>query len=290
MPRLCTFSIVACDPADGACGVAVASRFPAVGARVPWAAADAGAVATQSYANTSYGPRGLERMRRGESAAQALQALLADDPGRAQRQAGLVDRRGGAATFSGEACLDWSGGLTGEGWAVQGNILAGPQVVEAMAAAFTAAPGDLGDRLLAALLAGDRAGGDRRGRQSAALLAVKPEAGYGGFDDIWLDYRVDDHPDPVPRLGELLGLHRLYFGVTPPEQRLPLAGEHARRLQRIMSRLGHYQGPDHGRLDDPTRRALEAFLGNENFEERVDLAAGRIDPPVLDYLYKTFPD
>ena len=290
MPRLSTFSIVAHDPADGACGVAVASRFPAVGARVPWVAADAGAVATQSYANTSYGPRGLEGMRRGQSAAQALQTLLAEDPGRAQRQVGIVDAHGRAATFTGAECLAWAGGLAGEGWAVQGNILAGPGVVEAMAGAFSSAPGDLGDRLLAALLAGDRAGGDRRGRQSAAILVAKAAAGYGGFDDIWLDYRVDDHPDPVVRLGELLALHRLYFGSTPPEQRVAIEGETARRLQRIMSGRGFYDGPDHGRLDEPTRKALEAFLGNENFEERVDLAAGRIDPPVLDHLFKAYTD
>ena len=178
---LSTFSIVGFDPREQAWGIAVASKFPAVGAVVPWAAADVGAVATQSYANTTYGPLGLEMMGAGKSAQQALDALVNKDAERDSRQAGLVDAKGEAATFTGEDCLPWAGGTTGEYFAAQGNILTGPETVEAMVATFLGSEGDLPARLLASLLAGDRAGGDRRGRQSAALFVVKPKGGYAGF-------------------------------------------------------------------------------------------------------------
>lgn len=288
MPRLSTFSIAAFDPDDGAWGVAVASKFPAVGAVVPWAKSGAGAVATQAMGNTSFGTRGLEMMAAGRSAPETLDALLADDVGREHRQVGAVDAAGRAATFTGKECLAWAGGRTGEHFAIQGNILTGPEVVDAMAQAFRSDSGDLADRLMAALLAGDRAGGDRRGRQSAALFVVKPQAGYGGFNDIWLDYRVDDDPDPVPRLVELLAIHRLYFGKSPADDQIPIAGEVATQLQRIMASLGYYGGPVSGAYDETTRSALMAFIGNENFEDRTDFAAGQIDRPVFDYLLRKF--
>ena len=288
MPRLSTFSIAAFDPDDGAWGVAVASKFPAVGAVVPWAKSGAGAVATQAMGNTSFGARGLEMMAAGRSAPETLDALLADDVGREHRQVGAVDAAGQAASFTGKECLAWAGGRTGEHFAIQGNILTGPEVVDAMAQAFRPDSGDLADRLMAALLAGDRAGGDRRGRQSAALFVVKPQAGYGGFNDIWLDYRVDDDPDPVPRLVELLAIHRLYFGKSPADDQIPIAGEVATQLQRIMASLGYYGGPVSGAYDETTRSALIAFIGNENFEDRTDFAAGQIDRPVFDYLLRKF--
>jgi uncharacterized Ntn-hydrolase superfamily protein len=288
LPRLSTFSIAAFDPDDGAWGVAVASKFPAVGAVVPWAKSGAGAVATQAMGNTSFGTRGLEMMAAGRSAPETLDALLADDVGREHRQVGAVDAAGRAATFTGKECLAWAGGRTGEHFAIQGNILTGPEVVDAMAQAFRPDSGDLADRLMAALLAGDRAGGDRRGRQSAALFVVKPQAGYGGFNDIWLDYRVDDDPDPVPRLVELLAIHRLYFGKSPADDQIPIAGEVATQLQRIMASLGYYGGPVSGAYDETTRSALIAFIGNENFEDRTDFAAGQIDRPVFDYLLRKF--
>jgi uncharacterized Ntn-hydrolase superfamily protein len=288
LPRLSTFSIAAFDPDDGAWGVAVASKFPAVGAVVPWAKSGAGAVATQAMGNTSFGARGLEMMAAGRSAPETLDALLADDVGREHRQVGAVDAAGQAATFTGKECLAWAGGRTGEHFAIQGNILTGPEVVDAMAQAFGSDSGDLADRLMAALLAGDRAGGDRRGRQSAALFVVKPQAGYGGFNDIWLDYRVDDDPDPVPRLVELLAIHRLYFGKSPADDQIPIAGEVATQLQRIMASLGYYGGPVSGAYDETTRSALMAFIGNENFEDRTDFAAGQIDRPVFDYLLRKF--
>lgn len=288
MTRPSTFSIVAYSPDEEAWGVAVASKFPAVGALVPWAKAGAGAVATQSYANVSFGPTGLELMAAGHTAQETLDLLLAQDQEANLRQIGVVDASGGAATFTGEGCFDWAGGQTGGSFAIQGNILAGPQVIDAMAEAFQEAQGDLPGRLMAALMAGDRAGGDRRGRQSAALLVVKPEGGYGGYTDRWVDYRVDDHEDPVMKLSELLELHRLYFGSSEEGDRLPIEGEIAVELQKIMLTHGYYEGEPHGQLDEPTRAALRRFIGNENFEDRTDVESGVIDRPVYDYLVKRF--
>ena len=288
MPRPSTFSIVACDLGEKAWGVAVASKFPAVGAVVPWAQAGAGAVATQSYANTSFGPRGLELMAAGLSAEATLAKLLEGDEEREKRQVGLVDAQGHAATFTGYECFAWAGGLTGPGYAIQGNILAGEQVIGAMQKAFLETKGSLPSRLHAALLAGDRAGGDRRGRQSAAIYVVKPNGGYGGFIDRWIDYRVDDHAAPLPRLGELLELHELYFGKSAEHERVALKGESLRQLQGIMIHLGYMQGKADSAYDEPTQTALRAFTGNENFEERCDLEAGWIDRPVLEYLLKKF--
>ncbi len=286
--RLSTFSLAAWDPVDRAWGVAVASKFPAVGARVPWAASGAGAVATQSYANTTFGPRGLAAMRGGMSAEHTLAALLGGDPERERRQVGLVDAAGRSATYTGSECPAWAGGRAGEGYAAQGNILTGAPVVDALVEAFLSASGDLPGRLMAALLAADHAGGDRRGRQSAALYVVKAGAGYGGLDDIWIDYRVDDHVDPVHRLGELLDIHRLYFGKSPPEEELAMEGETLIQLQAMARRQGHYQGEAHGRWDASTRAAMEAFIGNENFEDRTDFVRRRIDRPVFEYLRARF--
>lgn len=279
-----TFSIVAYDPGENTWGVAVASKFLGVGAIVPWAQAGAGAVATQALANTSYGLRGLEMMSQGKTAAETLAVLLAEDDQSAHRQVGLVDARGGSATFTGSACYDWAGGVSGPNFAVQGNILTGEKVVQAMAQTFRSLQGNLTWRLYHALYAGDREGGDRRGRQSAAILVVKPGGGYGGFTDRLADYRVDDHPDPVQRLGQILELHDLYFGKSPAEDQVELSGDPLARLQEILNRLGYYAGEANGQLDPPTRNALEAFLGNENFEERVDFTANRIDRPVFEYL------
>ena len=283
-----TFSIVACDLDEKSWGVAVASKFPAVGAVVPWAQSGAGAVATQSYANTSFGPRGLQLMDSGLSAEATLAELLKDDEAREQRQVGLVDKQGLAATFTGYECFEWAGGLTGPGYAIQGNILVGELVILAMQRTFVETKGSLPTRLHAALLAGDRAGGDRRGRQSAALYVVKPNAGYGGFIDRWIDYRVDDHEDPVPRLGQLLELHELFFGKSEEKDRAPLKGEPLKQLQEILIHLDYLEGKADGTYDELTKAALRDFLGNENFEERCDLEAGWIDRPVLEYLVEKF--
>jgi uncharacterized Ntn-hydrolase superfamily protein len=266
-----TFSIVARD--GDRWGVAVASKFLAVGAVVPGVQPPLGAIATQSYANPRYIPDGFARLAEGMSASEALAALVAADDGREQRQAGIVDGDGHAATYTGGECMDWAGGVTGPGYAIQGNILAGPDVVTAMEQAYLGTAGEpLADRLYAALLAGDRAGGDRRGRQSAALVIGGVGAGYGGGSDIAMDLRADDHHDPVIELGRLMGLHELLFGETA--EWLALEGEIAHRLREALDSLG-YTDPD---LD----HALFEAAGVENLEER--LRPGHIDPVVLAHL------
>lgn len=277
-----TFSIVACDLKEKTWGIAVASKFPAVGSVVPWASAEAGALATQSFANTSFGPRGLEMMAGGVSAKETLAKLLMDDPGRDLRQVGLVDLKGRAATYTGSGCFPWAGGVSGKGYAIQGNILASAKVVPAMEKKFLVTKGDLPTRLHAALLAGDRAGGDKRGRQSAAIYVVKPKGGYGGFVDRWIDYRVDDHEDPVLRLDELLELHHLYFDKSPVNERLLLKGKALEQITLILKQAGYI------RKNRSFTDSFNEFIGNENFEERADPDAQWIDKPVMKYLLKNF--
>jgi uncharacterized Ntn-hydrolase superfamily protein len=277
-----TFSIVACDLEEQTWGVAVASKFPAVGAVVPWAQAEVGAVATQSFANTSFGPRGLALMGTGLSAHETLSRLLEDDPDKELRQVGLVDARGGSVSFTGENCFAWAGGVSGKGYAIQGHILASARVVPAMEKVFLKTKGSLPTRLHTALLAGDRAGGDKRGRQSAAIYVVKPKGGYGGYLDRWLDYRVDDHEDPVPRLGELLEMHDLYFGKSPESERVELKDGPLMQLTQILERQGYLK------KKKSFRDGFNEFIGNENFEERADPQARWIDEPVLKYLLKKF--
>ena len=271
-----TFSIVARSADGRSHGVAVASKFLAVGAAVPVAEADIGALATQSYANLAYRPQGLALLRTGVSAADVVAGLTAADPGRDQRQLGVVGATGDGATYTGSGCHDWAGGIAGDGYAIQGNILAGKQVVvamvEAWAAGDPAAP--LARRLLAALAAGDRAGGDRRGRQSAALLVVARGQGYGGTSDIVADLRVDDHSEPVPELGRLLDLHALYFDKPDPATLLDLTGPLADEVRAMLAALGHRNRD----LDT----ALASWAGVENLEER--LVPGQVDPLVLEHL------
>lgn len=210
-PVVATFSIVARNPETGELGVAVQSKFVAVGAVVPWAKAGVGAVATQSYANTTYGPRGLELMAKGVAPEEILKQLTAEDPQRERRQVGVVDAKGKSATFTGSACLAWAGGVAEEDLACQGNILAGEGVVAAMRKAYRESGGDFGDRLLAALQAGQDAGGDTRGKQSAALLIVRDGWGYGGLSDRYRDLRVDDHAEPIAELKRIYDVHRSIF-------------------------------------------------------------------------------
>jgi uncharacterized Ntn-hydrolase superfamily protein len=277
-----TFSIVGRSTDGTALGVAVASKFLAVGAAVPAAESHAGAIATQSYANLAYRPDGLAMLRSGRSAPDTLAALTAADALRAQRQAGIVDRDGRSASFTGEECNSWAGGRTGPDYAVQGNILTGPEVVEAMERAWLtsdpAAP--LSRRLLAALTAGDEAGGDRRGRQSAALLVVTPGGGYGGGSDVYADLRVDDSPNPVPELVRLLGLHDVFFGSTDPEELRPLEGRLLDEVNGLLVQVGH---PPRGDGAGAVRAALWDWAGVENLEGRVP-EAPVIDPVVLQVL------
>ncbi|HEX5689767.1 MAG TPA: DUF1028 domain-containing protein [Roseiflexaceae bacterium] len=280
---IATFSIVARDPQNGDLGVAVASKFLAVGSVVPWARAGVGAIATQALANLTYGPNGLALLEHGRTAQETLDELLAGDEQREHRQVGIVDAQGGAAAHTGAACMDWAGHLVGDGFAAQGNILAGAQVVQAIADTFTSAQGELAERLLAALQAGDTAGGDRRGRQSAALYVARAGGSYGGVLDRYVDLRVDDHPDPVPELARLLRLHRFY--LTPPRKNdmLPVDAALTRELRELLGRAGYYDGPTDGEYDAATHAALERYGAVENLEERL-ISSTHIDPQVLDYL------
>lgn len=281
--RFGTFSIVACDLAAGEWGGAVASKFLAVGAVVLHARAGVGAVATQSYANTSYGPRGLDAMAAGAAAADTLRILTAADDGRDHRQAGIVDARGTSATYTGDQCQPWAGGLAGDGFTCQGNILTGEGVVRAMADAFPVATGPLSRRLLAALRAGDLAGGDRRGRQSAALLVVRAGGGYAGFNDRYIDLRVDDHPDPVASLEHLLDLHELYFLPPAPEDIMDVDAALCGELQAGLARLGYWRGPRDGKWSHELEEALGSYAGVENLEERLRQGP-HLDAKVLAYL------
>lgn len=206
-----TFSIVGYDPVNGDLGIAVQSKFFAVGAVVPWAEAGVGAIATQSWANTTYGPRGLELLKIGLSAKQTLDHLIKDDTGKNTRQVGIVDANGNVSNYTGEECHDWAGAISGEHFTAQGNILAGEEVVEAMGASFEKSKGELADRLLDALIVGQEKGGDKRGQQSAALYVVRKNGGYSGFNDRYVDLRVDDHEKPIAELQRLLNIHKKFF-------------------------------------------------------------------------------
>lgn len=276
-----TFSIVARAADGGALGVAVASKFLGAGAAVPAALADVGAVATQSYANLAYRPQALALLATGVPATETVAGLIAADTGPVDhRQVGVVGTEGPGATFTGPACHEWAGGTAGDGYAVQGNMLAGPQVVERMRTTWLAGTGQtrLAYRLLDALRAGDEAGGDRRGRQSAALLVVAKGQGYGGTSDVLVDLRVDDHPDPVTELARLLDLHTLYFGRPDPATLLDLAGDLVAEVRGLLTALGHPAGPAPADLDE----ALASWAGIANLEERI--VAGRVDPLVLEQL------
>ena len=286
-----TFSVVARDQETGDLGIAVQSKFLAVGAVVPWAKAGAGAVATQAWANTSFGPDGLALMAKGVPAQYALDRLVASDPGSAHRQVGVVDARGQAATFTGSQCTHWAGGRTGPGYApgyaCQGNILVSEATVAAMAETFERTPGELWDRLVAALEAGQKAGGDSRGQQSAALLVVREGGGYASRNDRFIDLRVDDHPAPIEELQRLLLLHKLYLFPSNPADLIPIDERIARELQAVLRKEGHYSGPASGIYDDATQMAMRRLIGIENLEERWH-EDRRIDRDVLEYLRHKF--
>jgi uncharacterized Ntn-hydrolase superfamily protein len=224
----------------------------------------------------------LELLSQGLSADETLAKLLQEDADRELRQVGLVDAQGRSATFSGAGCFPWAGGVGGKGYAIQGNILKSAKVVPAIEKAFLKTKGSLPTRLHAALLAGDRAGGDKRGRQSAAIYVAKPKAGYGGFVDRWIDYRVDDHEDPVLRLAELLEMHELYFGKSPASERVAIKGKTLQQVSDILTHAGYLKKSKN------FRNAFNEFIGNENFEERADPEAQWIDKPVLKYLTKRY--
>ena len=284
--KLSTFSLVALDPANGDLGIAVASKVLAVGSVVPWAQAGVGAIATQAWANTSYAPRALEMLKQGMTPEQIGNALTASDEAATQRQFGIVDAQGRAFTFTGQDCFSWAGGRVGKNYAAQGNILAGAAVVDALAETFEQARGDLADRLLEALTAGQAAGGDKRGQESAALLVVRAGGGYGGFNDRYLDLRVDDHPTPIDELKRLLDLHRLYFNRPNPDDLITIDESLARELQSMMARRG-YNVTVSGVWDEASQSAFREFGGVENLEERLQ-DGPFIDKVVLEFLRQRF--
>ena len=308
-----TYSIVARDRLTGDLGVAVQSRFLAVGSVVPWARAGVGAIATQSYANVAYGPDGLALLAGGADATTTIARLVEPDTLREQRQVGVVDARGGSASHTGRSCFAWAGGRTGPDYAAQGNILAGAAVVDGLADTFAAGGLPFPELLVACLAAADAAGGDRRGRQSAALLVVREGGGYGGGNDRWIDLRVDDHADPIGELARLLDLTHLYMERPTAAELVAVDGGLAGELRDHLSRLGwdpaipgsHVYvpmwpdeaetGAEQGRpsVGDPRpipdgwdpawQERLLAWMAVENLEERT-AASGWIDPRVLAYL------
>jgi len=289
MKAIATFSIVAHDAQRQEWGVAVQSKFLAVGAVVGWARAGVGAVATQSYANLMYGPGGLELMAGGMDADTVIKTLTAPDEDRAMRQVGVVDAQGNAAAFTGDECYDWAGHIVGQGYACQGNILV-PGTVEAMAQRFEEVRGKNGELatwLVEALAAGQEAGGDKRGRQSAAVLVVRQGGGYGGNNDRYLDLRVDDHREPIAELQRLLQLHHLFFQETNPDDLVPLAAV-AGELQLLLQDTGYYEGAASGEFDEETRRALRELVGTENLEERWDGKGDLIDRQVVSFLQEKY--
>jgi uncharacterized Ntn-hydrolase superfamily protein len=314
-----TYSIVALDPATGALGIAVQSKFLAVGAVVPWAKAGVGAVATQSFANVTYGPDGLGLLRGGANAQEALDRIVGADALRSQRQVGIVDAAGHSATHTGDECFSWAGGQAGPGFAAQGNILAGPGVVDGLVDTLLAGGRPFPELLVACLAAADAAGGDRRGREGAALLVVRDGGGYGGGNDRWIDLRVDHHDDPIGELGRLLDLQRLYLDRPAAEDLMPITEGLARELTSLMQAIGAEPGGRFGNMFQPKwqadglsgpsagssagsplaqrpvtgtprelpdgwtpewHAALEDWMGVVNLEERT-AAAGWIDPRVL---------
>ena len=277
-PRVvATYSIVACDLDTGQWGVAVQSKFLAVGSVVPWAEPQVGAIATQSWANPRYGPDGLALLRTGKTADEAVAELTAADEGREHRQLGIVDGTGRPATFTGTECQEWAGGRTGDFYAAQGNILVSAATVDALATTFERNSHlELAERLLECLAAAQAAGGDRRGQQSASLLVVEKDAGYAKLSDTVVDLRVDDHPHPIVELRRLYALHQEIFGVTPAEDWLEVDDALAAELRERLSKLGYRDQLDKAFLD---------WAGTENLEERVD-GVERVDPVVLDALRK----
>ncbi|HLS35822.1 MAG TPA: DUF1028 domain-containing protein [Bacillota bacterium] len=276
-----TFSIIGYDPETEELGIAVQSKFLGVGAVVPWAKAGVGAVATQSYANPAYGPDGLALMEQGKTAEEALKTLVEADEGRSLRQAGMMDAKGGAATYTGEDCYDWAGGRIGENCVAQGNILVSGATVDAMVDTFEQTEGDLADRLLVALDAGQGAGGDKRGMQSAAIYVVKEKGGYLEANDRYVDLRVDEHPDPIKELIRIYKLQQLYFAGPKEEDVLTVEGEVKQQIASQLQALGQLETTE---VDDDTfYEALTSFIRTENFERR-ELERGKIDRAILEYM------
>jgi uncharacterized Ntn-hydrolase superfamily protein len=301
-----TFSIVGVDPSNGDVGVAVQSKFPNLRPIVPWAEANVGAIATQSFINVAYGPKGLALLRNGATAEEALKILIANDSGREVRQVGLIDAKGNAASWTGKECFDWAGSnaggnvggkgamVTGRGFAAQGNTLVGKETVEALARTFTQTQGSLADKLVAALVAGGKAGGDRRGEQSAALLVKRKGAGYDGTTDDLVDISIYDHAKPLQELERLYKLHKLYYFRTDPKNLLLIDASICKELQGILVDREYkgfvfYDGPVNGIFDAKTKKALQDFMGWENYDIRIR-DDQQIDREVLEDIRKNYAE
>lgn len=305
-PFASTFSIVGVDLATGDIGVAVQSKFPNVRPIVPWAEAGVGAIATQSFVNVSYGARGLALLRNGATAEEALRILIANDTGREVRQVGIVDSKGNSASWTGRECFDWAGGITGSsiggkgmvitgrGFAAQGNTLVGKETVEALARTFQETKGTLADKLVAAIVAGGKAGGDRRGEQSAGLLVKRKGAGYDGTTDDLIDISIYDHARPLQELERLYKLHKLYYFRTDLKNLVKIDANICKELQTIMSNKPYkgflfYDGPVNGVFDAKTKKALQDFMGWENYDIRIR-DDDQIDQEVLSDIRKNYAD
>lgn len=278
-----TFSIVAADPETGEVGVAVQSKFLAVGSVVPWAKANVGAVATQSWANTAYGPEGLAFLEKGLSPEEVIDKLVAGDPGRNLRQVAVINLEGEASAFTGHECYDWAGHKIGKHHSCQGNILVSEKTVSEMSKVFEESEGPLAERMLKAISAAQHAGGDSRGKQSAAIYVLQEGAGYGGYNDVKVDLRVDDHPEPIEELQRLYELHKMY--TAPSEEKLAIEGD---VLETVVERLVNTDllaSVDHSSYDAEVKEALKTFVLRENFDDHWSEDA-LIDETVLDYLKK----
>ena len=278
-----TFSIVGADPKTGEVGVAVQSKFLAVGAVVPWAKANVGAVATQSWANTEYGPEGLRLLEEGLTPEEVISKLISDDPGRSLRQVAIINAQGEASAFTGEECFDWAGHKTGKHYSAQGNILVSEETVTAMSASFEQSTDPLAERLIKALAAAQHAGGDSRGKQSAAVYVVQEGAGYGGYNDVKVDLRVDDHPEPIEELLRLYELHKI-FGESTDEQ-LEIEGDLFEEVVSHLVRRGLLDSTDQAGYNDTVKEALKTFTLRENFDDRWT-EERLIDEVVLEHLRK----
>jgi uncharacterized Ntn-hydrolase superfamily protein len=261
-----TFSIVGADPNTGELGIAVQSKFLAVGSVVPWAKANVGAIATQSWANTTYGPEGLKLLEQDYSPNEVVDQLVKDDPGRAFRQFAVINAKGEVSAYTGEDCFDWAGHKVGVNHSAQGNILVSEETVTAMSRTFEQSDGSLAERLLAALSAAQKAGGDSRGKQSAAIYVVQAGAGYGGYNDVKIDLRVDDHPEPIEELARLYQLHQVFF--SPSKQKVEIEGNLLQDIKDSLYKKGYLSKISYDNYEGEVQDALRTYALKENFDDR----------------------
>jgi uncharacterized Ntn-hydrolase superfamily protein len=282
--RPATFSIVARDPINGDLGIIVQSKFPAVGSVVPWAMANIGAIATQAWANVGYGPNGLALLQNGSSASETLKILLDADEGREHRQIGIVDSKGQAVAHTGKECMEWAGQIVGDGFTCHGNILAGEDVVNDMADAFERTDGDLLDKLFAGLIAGQAAGGDRRGMQSAAIIVVREGGGYEGGNDRYVDVRVDEHPSPIDELVRIFNIYDMtLLSREDPNTLVKIEGDLLAIIQEALITLGYLKKDQTDTFDEMTQSALSEWINTNNFENKAR-DDGTIWPSVVEFL------